>query len=91
MILYLSVKDFPSTLRVQTSSGTHPVSYPVGIWGKARPGRDADHSPPSGAYVKNEYELYPLSLSACIASSGTALLYYTTVDTTRTLAVDTAP
>jgi hypothetical protein len=26
--------------------------------GKARPGRDADHSPPSSAEVKNEQELY---------------------------------
>jgi hypothetical protein len=26
--------------------------------GKARPGRDADHSPPSSAEVKNERELY---------------------------------
>jgi hypothetical protein len=30
--------------------------------GKARPGRDADHSPPSSAEVVNEYELYLLSL-----------------------------
>jgi hypothetical protein len=29
--------------------------------GKARPGRDADHSPPSSAKVKNELELYFLS------------------------------
>jgi hypothetical protein len=29
--------------------------------GKARPGRDADHSPPSSAEVKNEQELYLLS------------------------------
>jgi hypothetical protein len=28
---------------------------------KARPGRDADHSPPSSAEVKNEWELYLLS------------------------------
>jgi hypothetical protein len=28
---------------------------------KARPGRDADHSPPSSAEVDNEYELYLLS------------------------------
>jgi hypothetical protein len=28
--------------------------------GKARPGRDADHSPPSNAEVKNEQELYLL-------------------------------
>jgi hypothetical protein len=32
--------------------------------GKERPGRDADHSPPSGAEVENEYELYILSLQA---------------------------
>jgi hypothetical protein len=29
--------------------------------GKARPGRDADHSPPSSAEVVNEKELYLLS------------------------------
>jgi hypothetical protein len=28
---------------------------------KARPGRDADHLPPSSAELVNEYELYPLS------------------------------
>jgi hypothetical protein len=33
--------------------------------GKAQPGRDADHSPPSTAEVINEYEL-DLSPSACI-------------------------
>jgi hypothetical protein len=32
--------------------------------GKARPGRDADHSPPSSAEVVNEYELYLLSPQA---------------------------
>jgi hypothetical protein len=31
------------------------------LGGKARPGRDADHSPPSSAEVKNEQELYLLS------------------------------
>jgi hypothetical protein len=31
---------------------------------KARPGRDADHSPPSSAEVENEYELYFLSPKA---------------------------
>jgi hypothetical protein len=30
--------------------------------GKARPGRDADHSPPSSADVMNDLELYILSL-----------------------------
>jgi hypothetical protein len=32
--------------------------------GKVRPGRDADHSPPSSAEVENEYELYLLSPQA---------------------------
>jgi hypothetical protein len=31
---------------------------------KARPGRDADHSPPSSAEVRNEWELYLLSPQA---------------------------
>jgi hypothetical protein len=52
-------EDFSSSLCVQTGSGAHPASYPVGIGGpfpggKARPGRDADHSPPSSAEVKYE-------------------------------------
>jgi hypothetical protein len=38
----------------QTGSGAHPASYPMGTGGpfpggKARPGRDADHSPPPSA------------------------------------------
>jgi hypothetical protein len=41
-------KDFFSSLCVQTSSGAHPASYPVGTrdpfsGSKARPERDADH------------------------------------------------
>jgi hypothetical protein len=32
--------------------------------GKARPGRDTDHSPPSNAEVVNEWKLYLLSLQA---------------------------
>jgi hypothetical protein len=40
-------------------SGAHPASYPMGTGGsfpggKARPGRDSDHSPPSSVEVKNE-------------------------------------
>jgi hypothetical protein len=59
-------KDFSSSLCVQTGSEAHPASYPMGSGcpfpgGKARPGRDADHSPPSSAEVKNEWELYLLS------------------------------
>jgi hypothetical protein len=47
-------EDFSSSPGVQTGSGAHPASYPMGTGGKARPGRDADHSPPSSAEVKNE-------------------------------------
>jgi hypothetical protein len=44
---------------VHTGSGAHPASYPMGTGGpfsggKARPGRDADHSPPPSAEVKYE-------------------------------------
>jgi hypothetical protein len=51
--------DFSSILCVQTGSGAHPTSSPMGTGGpfpggKARPGRDADHSPPSSAEVVNE-------------------------------------
>jgi hypothetical protein len=47
-------KDFSSILCVQTGSGAHPVSCTIGTGGKARPGRDADNSPPSSAEVENE-------------------------------------
>jgi hypothetical protein len=54
-------EDFSSSLCVQTGSGSHPATCPMGTGGKARPGRDADHSPPSSAEVKNDQELYLLS------------------------------
>jgi hypothetical protein len=62
-------EDFSSSPCVQTGSEAHPASYLVGTGGpfrggKARPGRDADHSPPSSAEVKNEQELYLLSRHA---------------------------
>jgi hypothetical protein len=43
-------KDFSSIICVQTGSGAHPASCTMGtggpfLGGKARPGRDADHSP----------------------------------------------
>jgi hypothetical protein len=52
-------EDFSSSPCVQTVSGAHPAFYPMGTGGsfpggKAWPGRDADHSPPSSAEVKNE-------------------------------------
>jgi hypothetical protein len=51
--------NFSSSLCVQTGSGVHPASCTVGnggpfSGGKARPERDADHSPPSSAEVVNE-------------------------------------
>jgi hypothetical protein len=47
-------KGFSSSLCVQTGSGAHPASCPMGTGGpfpgvKAQPGRDADHSPPYSA------------------------------------------
>jgi hypothetical protein len=52
-------KDFSSSLFVQTGSGGHPASCPMGTGGhfpggKARPGRDADHSPPFSSEAVNE-------------------------------------
>jgi hypothetical protein len=62
-------EDFSSSLCVQTGSVAHLASCTMGTGGpfpggKARPGRDADHSPPSSAEVVNEYELYLLSPQA---------------------------
>jgi hypothetical protein len=52
-------KDFSSNLCVQTGSGANPASCTMSTGGpfpggKARPGRDADHSPLSSAEVVNE-------------------------------------
>jgi hypothetical protein len=52
-------KDFSSILCIQTGSGAHPASWTIGTGGpfpggKARPGCDADHSPPSSTEVVNE-------------------------------------
>jgi hypothetical protein len=52
-------KDFSSSLCVQTGPlslryNGYRGSFPRG---KARPGRDTDHSPPSSAEFKNELEL----------------------------------
>jgi hypothetical protein len=46
--------DFSSSLCVQAGSGAHPAACPMGTGdpfpgGKARQGRDTDHSPPSSA------------------------------------------
>jgi hypothetical protein len=70
-------KIFFSILSVQTSSGSHPASYPMGIVGKSRSGPDANYSPPSSAKVKNEYQLHssppPWRLHG---GNGTALLLW---------------
>jgi hypothetical protein len=52
-------KDYTSSLCVQTGSGAHPASCTMGtgdpfLGGKARPGRDADHSPAYSAEAGNE-------------------------------------
>jgi hypothetical protein len=58
-------EDFSSSLCLQTGSVAHPASCTMGTGGvfpggKARSGREADHSPPPNAEVDNE-ELYLLS------------------------------
>jgi hypothetical protein len=50
--------DFSSDLCVETGSGAHPASCTIGTGGpfsggKSQLERDADHSPPSNAEVKN--------------------------------------
>jgi hypothetical protein len=52
-------KIFSSDLCVQASSGAHPTYCTTGTGdpfagGKAWPGHDANHSPPSSAEIKNE-------------------------------------
>jgi hypothetical protein len=52
-------KNFSYDLCVQTGSEAHPASCTMGTGGpfpggKAQPGRDADHSPPSSAEIEND-------------------------------------
>jgi hypothetical protein len=53
------VGNFSLHHRIQTGSGAHPASYSKGTGdlslGVKRPGREADHSPPSSAEVKNAW------------------------------------
>jgi hypothetical protein len=55
-VRFPAVQDFSLFHSVQTGPEAHPPSYPVGTWGSflgiKRPGREADHSPPSSAEVK---------------------------------------
>jgi hypothetical protein len=54
--------NFSLHQRVPNGSGAHPASYPMGTSGSfrgvKRPGREADHSPPSSAEVKKCVVLY---------------------------------
>jgi hypothetical protein len=54
--------NFYLRLHVQNGSGAHPDSYPMGIRGSFLgvkwSGREAGHSPPSTAEVKDCVELY---------------------------------
>jgi hypothetical protein len=56
------VGNFSLRHRVQSGSGAHPASYAMGMGalslGLKRPGREADHSPPSIAEVKECMELH---------------------------------
>jgi hypothetical protein len=52
-------KDFSCSVCVQKGSRAHPASCAIGNGipfpgGKARPGRDTDHLPPSSAEIVNE-------------------------------------
>jgi hypothetical protein len=74
-------KIIASSLSVQTGSGVHPASCTMDVGspfpgGKARPGRDADHSQPSSAEVKKEQELYFLSFRAPPWSVARSLYIY---------------
>jgi hypothetical protein len=59
-----TLKRFFVTHSVQTGSGAHPASYSVSTVGSflgvKRPGREADHSPPSSAEIKNGGATTPL-------------------------------
>jgi hypothetical protein len=57
-------QDFPLLQSVQTSSGAHPASYPMGnegfFQGVKRQEHKADHSTPSSAEVKKGGAIAPL-------------------------------
>jgi hypothetical protein len=73
-------KDFSSSLCVQTGSEVHPASCTMGTGGpfpgaKARPGRDADHSPhlvPRSSMSRSYTSSPPLLPYRCVVR----LLYF---------------
>jgi hypothetical protein len=54
--IYVSLQEFSLLHLLQTGFGVHPTSYTMGTGGSfpavKRPGREADHSPPTSAEVK---------------------------------------
>jgi hypothetical protein len=74
-------KNFPlaSVSRQALGPSQPPVQWVPGgpfVGTKARPGRDADHSPPSSAEVENEWSgRHTPPPSAIMACSGTALAF----------------
>jgi hypothetical protein len=61
---------------IQTGSGAHPASYPMGTGalppGVKRPKREADHSPPNSVEVKKTwvYTSTPLKKSKAVPVTG---------------------
>jgi hypothetical protein len=67
--------NFSLRHRVQTGSGAHPAPYPMGTGdsfpGVKRPGREADHLPPSSAKAKEYVDPYlhsPIRLNGVVLS-----------------------
>jgi len=71
--------------RVQTGSGAHPTSCPVGTWssfpGVKQPEREADHPPSSIAEVKNSWNYISIPqyvvMEWCLLSTEVTLHYFT--------------
>jgi hypothetical protein len=63
-VRFPAMQDSSLLHSVQTGSGTHPASYPLGTGALSsevkRPGREADHSSPSNPEVKNGGAIPPL-------------------------------
>jgi hypothetical protein len=74
------VEDFSSILCVQTGSEAHPAFCTMGTGGpfpggKARPGRDADHSPSFSAEVVKSRRYNSSPPKRLHGVSGTALFF----------------
>jgi hypothetical protein len=86
-------KEFSCSLCVQTGSGAYPASCTMGTGGpfpggKARPERDADHSPHVVPRSRMCMSYTPLHLDACMACSGTSF-YLKKVNTEQKLLTQT--